>query len=117
MYLSAEGVVLGADSTSTMFVAGPGQQPGSEHQYDFAQKVFELGDPGSTVGVTFWGLGSLGDKSHRTLIAEAADAAAEEKSSSLEKVAELLAKMFWQQYSTTFQEQLQRVHELREKQE
>jgi len=40
-YLSGEGVVLGADSTTTMFVPAmdPGA-PGADHHYNFAQKLF-----------------------------------------------------------------------------
>ena len=74
-YLSAEGVVLGTDSTATMFVSGPGGQIGSYHHFNFTQKLFEFGDRGSTVGIALWGLGSLGNKSWRTLIAEIADKA------------------------------------------
>lgn len=54
-YLSSEGVVLGADSTSTMFVRGHGNQVDSEHHYNFAQKIFEFGED-STAGIVMWGL-------------------------------------------------------------
>ena len=38
-YLAAEGVVFGADSTTTMFVSGIGPgTPGAEHHYNFARK-------------------------------------------------------------------------------
>ncbi len=114
-YLSGEGVVLGADSTSTVFVAGRGEQPGSEHQYNFAQKVFEFGEPGSTVGVALWGLGSLGDKSYRTLIAEIADEAKKQDLDSLTAVAGLAASMFWVQFTTAFADPLERVQKLNAK--
>jgi len=54
-YVSPEGVVLGADSTSTAQVG----QTQFRH-FDFAQKIFEFGEHPSTVGVVIWGLGSPG---------------------------------------------------------
>lgn len=66
-YLSPEGVILGADSTSTM------QQPGMpDHYYNHEQKIFEIGE-GSTLGITMWGVGGLGDLSYRTMLAELSD--------------------------------------------
>lgn len=51
-YLSSEGVVLGADSTTTMYVSAPGPHPtGGEHHFNFAQKVFQIGSEG-TLGIT-----------------------------------------------------------------
>ncbi|MFH1732373.1 MAG: hypothetical protein ABIF82_12090 [Planctomycetota bacterium] len=111
-YLSAEGVVFGADSTTTMFVAGRGGQPGSQHHYNFAQKVFEFGEPGATVAVVLWGLGSLGNKSHRTLIAETADEAKNQNLDSLEAIARLAASMFRVQYEAAFPDELSRAQEL-----
>jgi len=101
-YLSDEGAVLGADSTTTMFVPVPGERTGSVQQYNFAQKIFEFGDAGSTVGVVLWGLGSVGSKSYRTLVAEMADRARTENLTSLGAVAELAAGMHWEQYSSAF---------------
>ena len=114
-YLSAEGVVLGADSTTTMFVAGRGGQPGSQHHYNFAQKVFEFGEPGSTVGMALWGLGSLGDKSYRTLIGEMADGVKSKNPDTLDAVAQTAATMFWAQYTTAFADSLRQVQELNAK--
>jgi hypothetical protein len=72
-YLSSEGVVFGSDSTTTMYVAGPGPAAnGAEHHFNFAQKTFEIGRE-STLGITMWGLGSLDQVSYRTLIARFAD--------------------------------------------
>lgn len=72
-YLSAEGVVFGADSTTTVYVrgVGPGAQ-GSEHHFNFAQKIFQIGE-NSTLGLTMWGLGGISSVSYRTLIAQFAD--------------------------------------------
>jgi len=114
-YLSAEGVVLGADSTSSMFVAGRGGQLGSQHQYNFAQKVFEFGPRGSTVGVALWGLGSLGDTSHRTLIARMADEAEGQGLGSLEQASQHAASMFWDAYAAAFQQEISRAKELEAK--
>lgn len=114
-YLSTEGVVLGTDSTSTMFVLGPGGQIGSFHHFDFAQKLFEFGDVDSTAAVALWGLGSLGDKSWRTLIAEIADNTKKEEMNSLEAVAQLATSMFWKHYSGTFKEPLEKAKELNNK--
>jgi hypothetical protein len=51
-YLSTEGVVFGADSTSTfpsMF--------GVPRHYNHGQKILEVGSRGSTLGIAMWGLG------------------------------------------------------------
>jgi hypothetical protein len=111
-YLPGEGVVLGADSTTTMFVPGPKGQMGARQQYNFCQKIFELGEPGSTVGVVLWGLGSLGDKSYRTLIAEMADKARNRNLASLGEVADIAAAMFWDHYRKAFAECLDRARML-----
>lgn len=66
-YLTSEGVVLGTDSTST--VSG---QEGVEQIFNYAQKIFEVGE-NSRLGVSTWGAGSLQGVSHRTLIAKLAD--------------------------------------------
>jgi hypothetical protein len=60
-YTSPEGIVLGADSTSTYGSVG-------EIHYNNAQKLFEICE-NSTLGAVTWGLGSLQVGSHRTLLA------------------------------------------------
>jgi len=111
-YLCSEGVVLGADSTSTMFVFGPGDSGGSYHHFDFAQKLFELGDD-STAGIVTWGLGSLGSVSYRTLIAEVADAS--DRAADLERIAACWSDRFWKQYTHSFGSYLERARLLRAK--
>jgi hypothetical protein len=71
-YLSAEGVVFGAASTTTVTVFQPGPTPsGTWHHFNYTQKVFEIGQ-GSTLGITMWGLGNLAARISRTLIARCA---------------------------------------------
>jgi hypothetical protein len=66
-YLTPEGVVFGADSTTTVGT------PGGLRHYNYAQKIFEIGQP-STLGIVMWGMGGFPRRSHRTLIAQFADA-------------------------------------------
>ncbi len=116
-YLSPEGVVLGADSTSTMFVSGRGHQVGSEHYYNFAQKIFEMGQPGSAIGATFWGLGSLGETSQRTLVAETSQMYLTEGLDDIKGVATMMACLFWEHYKEAFGDQLSLVKELQKNKE
>jgi len=68
-YLTSEGVVLGADSTTTIASA-----EGVQQVLNHAQKVFEVGRPGDgRLGLCTWGSGSIGQTSHRTLAARLAD--------------------------------------------
>ena len=57
-YLSPEGVVFGADSTTGL----------GNRYFNYAQKIFEIGQSPSTLGLVVWGLGGLGDLSYRTLV-------------------------------------------------
>lgn len=100
-YLSSEGVVFGADSTSTMFVAGPGPGGvgGSDHHYNFAQKIFQIGH-NSTMGMAMWGLGNLAQVSYRTLIAQFADQLLGQAPASMQEVADRWNTFFWQAYTT-----------------
>lgn len=66
LYVSPEGIVLGADSTSSFF------QSQHIHYFNFAQKVFEVGEK-SKLGLLTWGMGGLDDVSYRTTIAQLAD--------------------------------------------
>ena len=65
-YLSPEGAVLGADSTSTY------NTPSGPHYFNHGQKIFEIGE-GSSLGIVTWGLGGLAVSSHRLLVAQLAD--------------------------------------------
>ena len=111
-YLSVDGVVFGADSTSTIFVQGLGPNPaGGEHHYNYAQKIFQIGNE-STLGITMWGLGNLTSVSYRTLIALFADQLAGSPPSTFEDVAQRWNEFFWQAFSTDFAALLKRVQEL-----
>ncbi|HEY6000544.1 MAG TPA: hypothetical protein VI078_14760 [bacterium] len=113
-YLSSEGVVLGSDSTTTIFVPNLTGQ-GDFHFFNHGQKIYEFGNSGSTVGVVLWGLGSLGEKSYRTLIAEIADEAWHSNLATPEQVVHLARDMFWSQYTAAFRDALARAKELERK--
>jgi hypothetical protein len=111
-YVSGEGVVLGADSATTVRVAGRG--PGAEqsdHHFQNTQKVFEIGEK-STLGIVTWGMGNLGDISHRTLIALFADSLRQSSASTMNEVAEQWNAYFWNAYLQTMQPEVQRARGL-----
>ncbi len=89
-YLTSEGVVLGADSTTSVTGGPPGTPPGVLQLLEHAQKVFEVGED-SRLGVCTWGAGSIGNVSHRTLIARLADGI--EEDTTVEDAAQRLADM------------------------
>jgi hypothetical protein len=91
-YLSPEGVVLGADSTSTYTLID------GNHYFNHAQKIFEIGE-NSTIGLVTWGLGGLIDKSYRTLVAQLNDDLVENPPSAVEEVANRWIDMFWDAYN------------------
>jgi len=90
-YVSPEGVVIGADSTTTF---GGGSQA---HYFNHAQKVFEIGE-NSTLGIVTWGLGNLLTVSHRTLIALFADDLRANPAASVADVATRWTERFWNAY-------------------
>jgi len=71
-YLVSEGVVLGVDSSTTISVRTPDGKSGVLQVLSHAQKIFEVGK-NSRLGVCTWGAGSVGNTSHRTIIARLAD--------------------------------------------
>jgi hypothetical protein len=69
-YLTSDGVVFGADSTTT-YSAGIGQVA---QLLNHAQKIFEVGAPGEgRVALCTWGDARVGVASHRTIAARLAD--------------------------------------------
>ena len=112
-YLSAEGVVFGADSTTTMYVSGVGPEAsGTEHHYNFAQKIFQIGE-NSTLAITMWGLGNIHNVSYRTLIAQFADSLVGHGAQSMDEVAHRWSEFFWAEYSMNCESVLARARALR----
>ena len=63
-YLSVDGIVFGADSTSTIFVQGLGPNPvGGEHHYNYAQKKLTM-PPSHFHGLLIYALQKAGPQSH-----------------------------------------------------
>ena len=93
-YVCPEGIVLGADSTTSF--------PGAEgwHYFNFAQKVFEIGEA-STLGAVTWGLGGLDNKSYRTMFAEFSDSLLNPLPVSVAEVVQRWIDQFWPQYSAS----------------
>ena len=90
-YLLSEGVVLGADSTSSITT-------GSFHYFNHNQKLFEIGQ-NSTLAIVTWGLGNLESQSHRTIIADFADSLQANPPSNVKEVADRYADYFYSIYS------------------
>jgi hypothetical protein len=92
VYVAEEGVVLGADSTSSVPCAD------GLHYFDFNQKVFEIGQ-NSTLGIVTWGLGSLRPTSYRTLVALLDDDLAATPAMNVREVAQRWCDSFWKSYA------------------
>lgn len=99
-YLSMEGVVFGADSTTTIRVQGPSGD-WEEHHFDYGQKIFEIGRD-SQLAVCVWGLGSFGTTSYRTMIAELGDDISATRPADVEAIARLLSDKVWKAFETVF---------------
>jgi len=95
--MSPEGVVLGADSTSSVQISS-GPDVYGFHYLNHNQKLFELGE-NSTVGVVTWGLGGLKSASHRTLLGLLADNVQSSPPNNVEEIADRWATQFWNSYT------------------
>lgn len=94
-YVSPEGVVLGADSTMSYGLAeGP-------HYFNHGQKIFQVGESG-TLGVMFWGLGTFGAVSIRTVVSQLADDLAANPPANFNDVAVRWAAIFHAAYQNAF---------------
>ncbi|MER8969588.1 hypothetical protein NKI34_25860 [Mesorhizobium sp. M0700] len=91
-YVSPEGVVFGADSTST-YASSEGN-----HYLNHGQKIFEVGE-NSTLGMVTWGLGGLGYISYRRLIADLSDQLIAHVPASVLDAASQWATLFWPHYA------------------
>lgn len=91
-----EGIVLGADSTSSVFHDGTGF-----HYFNHNQKIFEVGED-STFGILTWGLGAVKTTSYRTLIARLDDDLKAHPPADVHAVAMRWAAMVWANYSTAY---------------
>lgn len=109
-YVSPEGVVLGADSTSSAQISPVPGLTGF-HYLNYNQKLFELGRE-STLGVLTWGLGGLPGKSYRTLFAELADDLQANPPESVAEVVDRWIDLFWAIYSKQLSGQIARCAEL-----
>ncbi|MBY3134785.1 MULTISPECIES: hypothetical protein [Rhizobium] len=90
-YISPEGVVFGADSTTTYTLDN------GNHYFNHAQKMFEVGE-NATLGIVTWGLGSLVTESYRTLIAKLADQFTAVPPASVADAATQWIDLFWAAY-------------------
>lgn len=84
---------------------------GGLHHLNYAQKVFEVGE-NSTLGITMWGMGQVGDLAHRTLIAQFADDLASRPGAALQDVAERFSQRFYAEYCRRLSQPLERFREL-----
>jgi hypothetical protein len=96
-YMSPEGPVLGADSTSSIFLSS-GSNALNFHYLNNNQKLFEIGE-NSTLGAITWGLGGLGTTSYRTLFARIADDLAAKPANNFVEVVDRWIALFWSVYS------------------
>lgn len=106
VYVSPEGVVLGADSTSSFFNST------HIHYFNFAQKVFEIGEKAQLALLT-WGMGGLDDVSYRTTLALLADQLDANPPAGVKAVADAWVAHFGPRYEAL--PAVQRAHALNNK--
>jgi hypothetical protein len=112
--MSPEGVVLGADSTSTATVPD-GAGAFAHHYLDYNQKLFELGDDPetATLAALTWGWGSFAASSHRTLLAQLVDSFDTAKPTSVDDIARLFSAQLWAAYSADLAVQMFKTLDLK----
>jgi 20S proteasome alpha/beta subunit len=106
-YVSREGVVLGADSTSTF-------ESGQNHYLNHSQKIFEIGENG-TIGVVTWGLGRIGDVSYRTFTSHLSDELQKAPLTSVRDAAAKWVDLLWPAYEVLFAKEIARAADLTSK--
>lgn len=107
-YVSTEGVILSADSTSTVAI---GTSNVIRH-YDHAQKLFEIGERGSTLGIVTWNLGELPGLSYRHLVAWLSDDLIANPPATVLECVNRWNVRFWEEYKTRLSTQLARYQAL-----
>lgn len=110
-YVSTEGVVFGADSATTVTVtaSAPGGSTRFMRHYNFAQKVFQIGER-STLGIVTWGLAETPNLSHRATIARFSDhLLTRSQLPDMAAVANEWAAFFWDAYTKAFPADIQRA--------
>src|SRR3954451_18333258 len=108
-FLAPEGVVLGADSTSSASF-----HDGGLHYFNHNQKLFEIGE-NSSLGLLTWGLGGLRELSYRTVLALLEDQLQISPAKSVQEVAERWADTLWRHYTTILKPELARIKSLEAK--
>ncbi|WP_428307111.1 hypothetical protein [Lacipirellula sp.] len=95
-YVSSEGVVFGADSTASY------SGPNSMRHYNHAQKLFEIGEMGSTLGLVTWGRGGFPAVSYRQLVAELSEDLIAKEPLTVEEACKRWIQLFWKHYEQSF---------------
>ncbi len=108
-YLTHEGLVLGADSTTTMRRPDPAV---ADHHCNYGQKIFEVGE-GGTLALNMWGMGSLPGLSYRTMVADLSDDIQVNPPASVLEVADRWSQRFWREYRSQFTGPIARFTDLR----
>ncbi|MEM8834330.1 MAG: hypothetical protein AAGD00_00785 [Planctomycetota bacterium] len=114
-HVSPEGVVLGADSTTTI-----ASRTGNNVQlcyFDHAQKLFEIGPPGSTLGLVTWGMGQIGTTSHREIASRVGKLQSKSPLDTVEAIAQRTAETLWAEFSAAFATEIQQAVGLQEREE
>lgn len=115
-YVSPEGVVLGADSTTTFNLVQPGGINKLPHYFNYAQKLFEISQEPETetLGIVTWGLGGLGELSYRTLVGRFADDLKKNPAKTLQDVAARWSQLFWREWTTALKKEFEDLDKLRQ---
>lgn len=86
--------------------------PAGACHLDYAQKVFEVGPRGSHIGMVTWGLGQIGDDSHRTVAASLGFEHSVKPFPCMAEMANRLVQELWTKYTQTYSSLITRVSEL-----